>query len=100
MENRLGLQQELLAFSPNVYFQAPSDIRMIYPCIVFNKVSNKILHADDTTYKKTQEYQLTVMDFDPDSTIADDIVAYFKYSTIGSYFVVDRLHHTTINIYY
>lgn len=100
MAKRIELQQALYQFSDNVYFQPPSDIRMIYPCIVYNKSKPKVDRANNHIYNKSQEYKLIVMDFDPDGDIADRIIEYFTHSAIDSIFVVDRLHQTTITLYY
>lgn len=100
MESRLKLQDELKQFLPNVYFQPPSDIRLVFPCITYSKTSKDTKKANNDTYKSAQEYQITVIELDPDSDLADRIVAYFQYATFGSYFVVDRLHQTTIKLYF
>lgn len=100
MASRLDLHAELLTFLPNVYFQPPSNIQMTYPCIVYNKTGKFKMSANDDTYFSVQEYQLTVMDKNPDSTVADDIEKHFKNCTISQYYTVDNLNHTTLNLYY
>lgn len=100
MGGRLELHAELLNFLPNVSFQPPSDIRLIYPCILYNKSGKNNDHANDGIYLSKQEYQITVIDTNPDSKIADRIEAYFDHATITQYYTVDKLNHTTLNLYY
>ena len=98
--SRLLLHDELLQFLPNVYFQPPSDITIKYPCIVYQKTENTAVYANNHIYKTLQEYQLTVIDYNPDNDLTDRIVEHFEYANPGSRFVVDRLNHSTIKLYY
>lgn len=100
MENRLLLHEELLEFLANVYFQPPSDLVMKYPCIVYTKAGKDITRANNHIYNSIQEYQLTIMDYNPDNDLTDRILNHFEYSTPGSTFVVNRLNHSTIKLYY
>lgn len=84
----------------NVYFQPPSDKLMNYPCIVYQKTTPDVNYADDKTYKKSQEYQITVIEHDPDSSVADELTVYLPYASIASKFIKDGLHHTNIRLYY
>lgn len=100
MGTRLELHSELLKITPNVSFQPPSGIKLVYPCIVYNKSGKNNLYADDELYLSNQEYQITVIDRNPDSTIADSIEQHFEYATITQYYTVDNLNHTTLNLTY
>lgn len=73
---------------------------MTYPCIVYAKTGKLERHSNDKTYSSIQEYQLTVIDRNPDGTTADDINDSFKYSRITRYYVVDNLNHTTLDLKY
>lgn len=98
--NRLKLHNELLEFSDNVYFQPPSNIKLKYPCIIYNKTPSIKEYGNDHQYIKTQGYQITVADADPDSLIADNLEERFMYCAISQYFVNDNLNHVTLNLYY
>jgi hypothetical protein len=100
MPSRLELHAELVKFLPNVYFQPPSTIKMLYPCIVYNKTSKMRHFANDVVYLSQQEYQIMVIENNPDSTVADDIEKHFKHCGINQYYTVDNLNHTTLNLYY
>ena len=100
MASRLELHAELVKFLPNVYFQPPSNITILYPCIVYNKTGKNRHFANDVIYLSQQGYQITVIDKNPDSDVADRIEEYFKHCVINRYFTVDNLNHTTLSLYY
>lgn len=100
MGTRLELHAELLKFLPNAYFQPPSNLQMKYPCIVYAKSMDDKLHGNNGIYLRTKGYRLTLIETNPDSVVAETIEEHFDYATIGQHFVVDSLHHTTINLYY
>jgi hypothetical protein len=101
MDNRLKLQnllEEILG-SDQVYYQPPSSVRMKYPAIVYsrNKIDNLV--ANDGVYLQRFSYQITVMDYDPDSEIV------MKISRIpginhGTHFTSDNLNHDTFTLTY
>lgn len=100
MPDRLALHSELLKFLPSVYFQPPSNIQMVYPCIVYNKTGKMRHFAQDVIYLSQQEYQIMVIEKNPDSDIADRIERHFQSCVISQYYTVDNLNHTTLNLYY
>lgn len=100
MGTRLQLHDELLKFLTNVYYQPPTGFKMVYPCIVYNRAGKSREHANDDIYIQNQEYQLTVIDKNPDSTIADEIEKHFDYAAITQYYTVDNLNHVSINLTY
>ena len=73
---------------------------MSYPCIVYGKIRKENTHANNNTYTSTQAYQLTVIDPDPDSVIADIIEKSFEMCSITAYFIRDNLNQTTLTLYY
>lgn len=100
MRTRLELHNELLQFVSKAYYQPPSDIRMQYPCVIYAKLTPHTEQANNRLYKKFNFYQLIVVEPDPDSELADRIVDHFQYASINNRAVVDRLHQTTINLYF
>lgn len=100
MADRLQLHTELLKFMSNVYFQPPSNLQMVYPCIVYNKTGKNRHFGNDVIYLSQQGYQLTVVEKNPDSKVADNIENHFQHCAINQYFVKDNLHHTTLSLYY
>lgn len=100
MPSRVQLDNELLTFLPNVYFQPPEGFKMTYPCIVYRKTSKMRHFADDVIYLSQQEYIITVIDKNPDSEIADSIERHFQICAINQYYTVDNLNHTNLSLYY
>lgn len=100
MGDRLELHNELLNFCPNVYFQPPSSKTMEYPCIVYNKTGKSRQFGNDHIYLTKQEYQITVMDRDPDTKIPDNVESHFQYCVITQYYTVNNLNHTNLNLFY
>ena len=102
MDRSLKLQEELeiLLGSRNVYFQPPSTLMMKYPCIRYSKKGNDAKHANDRIYKTMNRYEGVVIDYDPDTTIPDQILHHFPMCSLGSGYVADNLNHYPFTLYY
>lgn len=102
MGRRLLLHEELcdVLGSRHVYFQPPESKKLSYPCIVYAKRVGEIRDADDIRYNYIQQYDLTVIDSDPDSSIEDDLVNHFRYCRPDRHFTADNLNHTILSLYY
>lgn len=83
--------------SRHVYFQPPSSIRMQYPCIVYEWSRYNTRHANNDRYNVLKDYQVTVIDRDPDSIIPD-LVEALPYCSMSTTMVVDNLHHFVFNL--
>lgn len=84
----------------HVYFQQPGTERMEYPCIIYSLDNREALHADDIKYRVTPRYTVTIMDYNPDSEIPEQLEASFQYCRMNRKFVKDNLHHFVYTIYY
>lgn len=100
MGTRIELHNELLTFVPNAYFQPPTGLQMKYPCIVYDKSGKDVTYANNKKYKSIQMYDLTLIERDPDTDIADRIFNHFDYCDITQYYVTENLSHTKLNLYY
>ena len=100
MSNRLRLHNEFLKILPNVYYQPPSNIKMEYPCIVYNKTGRNRHFGNDVIYLSQQGYQITVIDRDPDSDIADKIESQLQHCAINQHYTIDNLYHIILSLYY
>lgn len=99
LSKRYLVQDMLERYSRHVYFQPPSGHMLQYPCIVYQRVGRKDLHAEDDIYVNYMEYSVTVIDTDPDSTIADEMVEDIRYCSFDRSFVQDGLNHTNLTLY-
>jgi hypothetical protein len=101
MGQRLELQTllEEMAAPHSVYFQPPQDSGMSYPCIVYQWDDAIVDHADNVNYKYSKRYQVTVIDRNPDSEIAD-AVKELPYTRFDRFFVTDGLNHTVFQMFF
>lgn len=86
------------SLTDNVYFQAPSNVSMEYPCIRYDIDDEATLFADNRPYRQTWRYQVMVIDSDPDSAIRDAI-AVLPLCAFERKYVADDLHHFVFNLY-
>jgi hypothetical protein len=101
MAQRLELQgilTDILA-SNNVYFQPPPSVQMEYPCIVYNRDDQDIVHADNKTYRRTTRYLVTVIDRDPDSTIPEK-VGELPLCVYDRFYTADNLNHDVYKLFF
>ena len=102
MASRLELHTTLvniIGAANRVYFQPPSNLSMLYPCIVYKRDSAFVRHADNSPYLRKKRYMVTVIDKDPDSLIPDK-VASLPLTAFSRHFTADNLNHDVYNVYY
>jgi len=101
MASRLQLHELLksLLGSGNVYFQAPGKQKMEYPAIRYERDSSDVDHADNSPYRKTKRYQVTVITHDPDSGIPDAIED-LPMCRFDRFYATDNLNHFVFQIFY
>lgn len=101
MATRLELHELLCGKlgSRNVYFQPPASVHMKYPAIVYSRQSIDNRFADDSVYRQTRSYKITVIDKNPDSDIVDRIsnIPKIKFNT---HFTSDNLNHDVFTLNY
>lgn len=102
MASRLQLHTEIckVARNNNVYFNPPEDFRMQYPAIRYSLSGVDLVRANNGIYRSTNQYSVTVIDEDPDSTIFMDILAHFPMCSLGRPYPADGLNHWPITLYY
>ena len=99
MGSRLQLQTLLETLAPKAYFQPPSNWVMEYPCIVYNLDDAKTEYADNSPYRYTKQYEVTVIDGDPDSTIPDKL-ALLPMCRMTRRFTTANLNHTVFTLFF
>lgn len=99
--DRLQLQSllESVLGSDKVYFQPPPTLAMSYPCIVYARDFANTQFADNSPYRRTKRYMVTVIAQDPDSVIPDEI-AKLPMCLFERHFTAGNLHHDVYNIYF
>lgn len=98
---RLELHKKLVELlgSNNVYYRPPENLKMQYPCIRYKKENILINHADNYPYRKTDRYQITVIDKKPDNEVIDKILE-LPMSGFDTHYESDNLNHDVITLYY
>ena len=99
MGQRLDLHQLLMSMCDNVYFQPPINVKMIYPCIRYQRDLARTHFADDSPYNVTKRYIVTVIDENPDSDIPDK-VASLPMSVFSRFYISDNLNHDVYSVYF
>lgn len=82
----------------NVYFQPPSGVTLIYPCIVYSMEYISSMKADNRGYIKHPTYKLTYIDTRPDSNIPEKICD-MPNCRMSNTYTADGLYHYPFNIY-
>jgi len=72
---------------------------MKYPAIVYGLSDMKNDFANDEVYTQKRAYQITVIDEDPDSLIAEKI-SFLQTCRFASSFQTDNLNHFVFKLYY
>lgn len=99
MGQRLDLQEILEEITPKVYFQPPSNLTMVYPCIVYQRDYADTKFAGNNPYGYTQRYQVTLIDPDPDTNILGKI-ARLPMCVFNRHYVVNNLNHDVFTLYF
>ena len=99
MGERVELQRILEAVCDNVYYQAPSNININYPAILYTRRNINIKHASNKGYVLNKSYTVTVIDRNPDSVIVDK-VSLLPGCSHDRHYVSDSLNHDVFTIYY
>lgn len=100
-QKRLALHKKLCEIldSKFCYFSPPTGTKMKYPCIVYKLGEPNIISADNIPYLVEFKWDLTVIDEDPDSEIAQKLIETPK-CRLGRPFAVDDLNHFPFTLYY
>lgn len=101
MDRRLQFQSVLEALQTGlkVYFQPPEDVKMVYPCIKYQRDPGLTMFANNRPYSYKQQYEVTLIARSPDTDLFDKLAALPK-SSHARFFVADNLNHDVFSIYF
>jgi len=85
--------------SSAVYFQPPESIKMMYPCIKYERDKIESKFADDKPYSLETRYQVIVIDRDPDNLIPAKVAKLPKCS-YQRFYIANQLNHDVFNIFF
>ena len=100
MNKRNDLHNLLLKLAgPNVYYQIPSNMKMKYPAVKYERGRIDNNHADNIVYSQNTSYTITVISKDPDEPIVEKI-SKIPTCEYDRDYIIDNLYHTVFKIYY
>ena len=102
MGQRLDLHAllvDLIGRSDRVYYQPPENIRMSYPCFIYELDDMDVQRADNTAYAVNKAYSVTYIDPNPDNQLIDQIIQ-IPMCSFDRHFTADHNHHYTFNIFF
>ena len=101
MGSRIELHQifKNILGSSHVYFQPPNNLQMKYPCILYKHTDYFSTSVDNIRYYAKKQYTIMVITKDPDSLIAEKVLA-LPYTRFDRSYVADNLYHKVITIYF
>lgn len=97
--SRLELHEVLLDLVDHVYFQPPSGHLMQFPCITYIRDNDSTQYADNELYRHAKRYQVTVIDRDPDTELADKVQS-LRYCSFERSFPADDLNHYVFSLFF
>lgn len=102
MKTRLDLREDLLAIEgvTRLYWQPPPTVQMKYPCVLYKLDGEYTRFGDNRRYAEKNRYQLIVVDPNPDSNIADNILHTLPYCRFDRRYTADNLNHTVLTLFY
>ena len=92
-------QTLLMGLIDHVYFQPPENIKMTYPCIVYNRSAFDIKFANNKIYSGKTRYSVTLIGHDPDSPVIANLLN-LPLTSFDRHFTSDNLNHDVFNVYY
>lgn len=98
----LQTKLETLLGSKNVYFQPPSNIKLKYPCFIYDRSPIYRLKADDTAYHIRGHYSVTYINSNVEKCMEmmTKILNSFDHISVERSFTSDNLYHDVYNLYY
>lgn len=102
MGSRLELHEEFCEIlgSRNAYFQSPGQDRMVYPAIKYQLGKPRTIKADNKNYLILPEYEVIIIDSNPDSQIWLDVMNRFQHCSFNRFYRADNLNHWSLTIHY
>lgn len=87
------------SYLTSLYFQAPENVKLNYPCIIYDYGKMNVKHANDKKYDWMHSYTLQFI-----TRTADDprlsVLYGLDYISFDRHYEADNLHHYMFNIYY
>ena len=92
--------QNIIGEDGKVYYQPPENLKIKYPCIVFDRTNALSSFADNKPYRITKRYTVTLITKTADNDKYLDKLLNLPMSTYDRQFVTDGLVHDVFSIYF
>lgn len=92
--------QEIMGPNQKVYYQPPENLKLTYPCIVFERNDAYIHHADNVSYNIMKRYSVTLITKTADNDEYLDKILDLPMCSMEREFKSDGLVHDLFNIYF
>lgn len=92
--------QTIMGPNHKVYFQPPENLKLSYPCIVYERANALSQYADNGPYAKTKRYTVTLMTKTADSDQYLDQLLDLPMCTFDREFKNDGIVHAVFNLYF
>lgn len=102
MDTWSKLREELIRVTgiKNVYYQPPSNVKMIFPCIRFKLDQTNIKYASNNTHTIRMRYQITYVSNSVNDSIIELLITNLAYCSFDRIYVSDNLYHYVFTIFY
>ena len=100
-ERRIELNsilKEILG-SDNVYYQPPENLKLKFPCIIYELEGKDVKFADNGKYMSKRKYSVTIVDKNPDTEIPERLEQ-LPLTRFNRRYVADNIYHSVYSIYY
>lgn len=100
MYNRVDLHKKLcdILGSNNVFYQPPENIRLTYPCIIYELGGIDTLYADGIPYLHTLTYDVLYIHRDPDESSVLSKLLELSGVHYSRRYKSDNLYHDSLSI--
>lgn len=102
MDRRPQLQavlESIMGTSNSVWFQPPSDVRLTYPCIVYDFDRGSTKFANNKPYFYGQQYEVELIGMNPQPEKFEKLRD-LPMTLHSRSFVADNLNHDVFSIYF
>lgn len=93
------LEDVLNKFEVKLYFQPPANVRMTYPCLVYEVSDAEVLYAGNKSYVEHIAYQLMLITKKPDEMITSNLLREIPYIRFDRAYISDNLYHYVFTCY-
>lgn len=84
-----------------VYFEPDTNVKLVYPCLIYSISNEEFSYTSNKIYTSIDQYDVTIIDKNPDSTIPKDLVDFgFSRLRFDRSYVYENLHHTVYKLYF